>query len=188
MTHYPAVVSDLGALRVVQLREVWLDDPIDFGDLAQMQLSFEVANVAFQCTICFAHMFSTFSNPVIVQLAEQALHFGRCLFAISLVGQQEEHRRFWHFELYPKALWPRAMPNRQLISNQLKMVLKKPASGFEDPLVFFNCLSMSIIVLSNVLNDWHELLTNDFEYLTQKELVNFEWIDYSFLYGLHCQR
>jgi hypothetical protein len=58
------------------------------------------------------------------------------------------------------------MPNRQLVSNQLKMVLKKPASGFKDPLVFFNCLSMSIIVLSNVLNGWYELLTDDFEHLT----------------------
>ena len=79
------------------------------------------------------------------------------------------------------------MPNRQLISNQLKMVLEKPASGLEDPLVFFNCQSMRIIVLSNVLNYWHKLLTNDFEYLTQKELVHFEWSDYSFLYGLHYQ-
>jgi hypothetical protein len=106
VAHYPAVVSDLGALCVVQLREVWLDDPINFGDLAQMQLSFEVANVAFQCTVCFAHIFAAFGRPVIVQLAEQTLHFGRCLFAISLVSQEEEHRRFWHFELYSKALWP----------------------------------------------------------------------------------
>ena len=105
VSHNPAIVSDFGSLLVSQLREVWLDNPINWSDFAMSQFALVVTNIAFESSHGIVHVASASFFPIIVEITEKLFNLSHSGIAILVVLDHEEECSLRHLKLHSKLTW-----------------------------------------------------------------------------------
>lgn len=131
VSHNPAIVSNLRFLFVVELGEVWLNNPIYWSDFAMSQLGLVITNISFESSHSIVHVASTSLAPIVVEIAKELFNLSNGSITILVVLDHEEECSLWHFKLNSKLVWVRAMPDGELVSKEIKVVFIHESFTFE---------------------------------------------------------